>query len=103
MIGYVFYASDYNKIWCSVQKQTHVVVLCKTSTSSIDIRLLFCFDPFSHGIRARNASKWTNGLSPLSPQVGGGVPIIVEWSDIQGLNQHASWLVPQHHHLLILR
>jgi hypothetical protein len=31
--GYVFSASDYNKIWCSLQKQTHVVVLCKTSTT----------------------------------------------------------------------
>jgi hypothetical protein len=33
MIGYVFCASDYNKIWYSLQKQTHVVVLCKTSTN----------------------------------------------------------------------
>jgi hypothetical protein len=24
---YVFCASDYNKMWCSLQKQTHVVVL----------------------------------------------------------------------------
>jgi hypothetical protein len=33
MKGYVFSASDYNKIWCSLQKQMHVVVLCKTSTN----------------------------------------------------------------------
>jgi hypothetical protein len=33
MIDYVFCASDYNKMWCSLQKQTHVMVLCKTSTN----------------------------------------------------------------------
>jgi hypothetical protein len=33
MMGYVFYASDYNKIWCSLQKLTHIVVPCKTDTN----------------------------------------------------------------------
>jgi hypothetical protein len=32
-MDYVFCASDYNKIWCSLQKQTHVVVLCKNVTN----------------------------------------------------------------------
>jgi hypothetical protein len=33
IMGYVFCASDYNKMWCSLQKQTHVVVLCKNVTN----------------------------------------------------------------------
>jgi hypothetical protein len=51
IMGYVFCASDYNKMWCSLQKQTHVVVLCKNVTN------MWCYVLFSQRRRRRRRRR----------------------------------------------
>jgi hypothetical protein len=48
MKGYVFSASDYNKIWYYLKKQMRVVVLCKTSTYGVMCYFLLSLSLLSH-------------------------------------------------------
>jgi hypothetical protein len=56
MMSYVFCASDYNKMWCFLKKQTHMVVLYKTSTNK------WCYVLFPWYTSIKKLTLYTNNF-----------------------------------------